>query len=270
MKKRWISAALILTLLVGAALIGCESESNNSTSAETTEATTAAATTAATTAPEETPDSPEDPTQITTPYAASDLNKIIMCDVAKGVSVDVSKNTKLTALLSTVTYLDTKEVRDESASAKYTLSFGEIVLTVCSDSSIVFEGADIGVETKIVAANDAFSYLDSVLIGEALGFGGYNAEQSIEIYKLSGAKAKLEDKAAFIESLNQIQYYKVTDKSDYDAGKYSYKIIINGDDIRVYDNMLTIGEELYLITAGDFDFLNSLTFESSSGDLPWI
>ena len=108
------------------------------------------------------------------------------------------------------------------------------------------------------------------MIGEALGFGGYNAEQSIEVYKAAGAKAKDLDKADFIESLNQIQYYKVTDKSDYDAGKYSYKIIINGDDIRVYDKILTIGEELYLITAGDFDFLKALSFETSSGELPWI
>ena len=60
------------------------------------------------------------------------------------------------------------------------------------------------------------------------------------------------------------------DKADYDTGKYIYKIIINGDDIRVYDNMFTIGDKLYLITAGDFDFLQALSFESSSGELPWL
>ncbi len=278
MKKRWILATLVLILLVNVALIGCDKENNDSSSTgttATTEATTTAATTTATVAETtdpttEAPDSPADPVQITTPYTSSDLGKITMCDIAKGVSVDVSRNTKLTALLSTVTYSDTKASRDESATAKYTLSFGEIVLTVYSDSSIGFEGTSIDTDTKIIASDDAFEYLESILTGDALGFDGYNAEQSIEIYKASGAKAKLEDKAAFIASLNQIQYYQTVDKAYYDTGKYIYKIIINGDDIRVYDNMFTIGDKLYLITAGDFDFLQALSFESSSGELPWL
>ena len=267
MKKRWLSAALVLILLISTALIACDNENNESS---VTTAATTATVTEATTANTETPDSPEAPVQIKAPYTTSDLSKITMCDIAKGVSVDVSHNTKLATLLSTVTYLDTKEVRDESATVKYTLSFGEIVLSVYSDASIGFEGVDVGVDTKIVASNDAFDYLDSVLTGDALGFSGYNAEQSIEVSKAAGAKAKIDDKAAFIASLNQIQYYKTADKSDYDTSKHSYKILIGGDDIRVYDNMFTIGDELYLVTAGDFDFLKSLSFESSSGELPWL
>ena len=269
MKKRWILATLALILLISVALIACDSEKNEPSSTATT-ATTTATVTEATTATTKAPDSPAAPIQITSPYTSSDLGKITMCDITKGVSVDVSHNTKLTTLLSTVTYIDTKASRDESATAKYTLSFGEIVLTVYSDSSIGFTGTSIDADAKIIVSDDAFEYLDSILTGEALGFDGYNAEQSIEVYKASGAKAKLEDKAAFIESLNQIQYYQTEDKSDYDTSKYIYKIIIGDDDIRVYDNMFTIGDKLYLITAGSFDFLQSLSFESSSSDLPWL
>ena len=261
MIKRWILATLVLTLLINVALIGCEKEDNDIPSAETTTTTTA---------PAGTPDSPESPVQITTPYTSSDLSKIVMCDMAKGVCVDVSRNTRLATLLSTVTYSDTKELRDASATAKYALSFGEIVLTVYSDSSIGFTGTSINAEAKIVASNGSFEYLDSIVTGEALGFGGYNAEQSIEIYKASGAKAKLSDKADFITKLNQIQYYQTADKADYNTGSYVYKIVIGGDNIFVYDNMFTAGDNVYLITAGSFDFLKSLSFESSSGELPWL
>ena len=261
MMKRWLLVTLVLTLLINVALIGCEKESNNVHSPGTTTTTTA---------PDGTPDSPKDPVQITAPYTTSDLSKIVMCDIAKGVCVDVSRNTKLTTLLSTVTYTDTKEVRDASATAKYTLSFGEIVLTIYSDSSIGFTGTDIDADAKIVTSSDSFAYLDSIVTGEVLGFSGYNADQSIEIYQAAGPKAKLSDKADFIAKLNQIQYYQATDKSDYDTSNYIYKIIIGGDDIRVYDNMFTLGDKIYLITAGNFDFLKSLSFESSSGELPWL
>lgn len=267
MKKRWLLASLALILVISIALISCDNENNES---PVTTAATTATVTEATTAPTETPNSPEEPVKIATPYEISDLSKITMCDISKGVSVDVSLNTKLSTLLSTVVYYNAKESRDESATAKYTLSFGEIVLTVYSDSSIGFEGTSIDADTKILASEDALDYLDGVLTGESLGFDGYNAEQSIEIYKAVGSKAKLDDKVAFIASLNQIQYYKATDKSDYDTSKYSYKILIGGDDIRLYENMFTIGDNVYLITAGNFDFLKSLSFETSSGELPWL
>lgn len=269
MKKKWISATLVLILLAGAALVGCDNAKDDDSSAATTAATTAEATTVATTTTE-TSDSPDAPKQIATPYATSDLGKIIMCDIAKGVSVDVSRNTKLVSLLSTVTYYDTKVPRDESATAKYTLAFGEITLTVYSDSSIGFEGVSIDANAKIVASDGAFDYLGTLLTGDALGFEGYNAEQSIEVYKAAGAKAKDLDKADFIAKLNQIQYYQASDKADYDTSKYLYKIIINGDDIRVYENMFTVGDNAYLITSGNFDFLKALSFETSSGKLPWI
>lgn len=269
MKKRWLTATLALILLVSVALVACEKENNDSVSTGTTAATTAATTTVATTTTE-TPDSPDAPTQIASPYTKSDLNKIIMCDVVSGVSVDVTRNTKLITLLSTVTYNAAKEARDESATAKYTLAFGEIVLTVYSDSSIGFEGTIIDADTKILASEDALDYLDGVLTGESLGFERYNAEQSIEVYKSTGAKAKDLDKADFIAKLNQIQYYQSTNKSDYDTSKYLYKIIIGGDDIRLYENMFTLGDNVYLITAGNFDFLKSLSFETSSGELPWL
>ena len=268
MKKRWLLASLALILLISIALISCDNE-NNAPSSTTTAATTATVT-EATTAPTETPNSPEEPVKIATPYEISDLSKITMCDISKGVSVDVSLNTKLSTLLSTVTYYNAKESRDESATAKYTLSFGEITLTVYSDSSIGFTGTAIDADAKIITSDGAFDYLENILSGEALSFDGYNAEQSIEIYKAVGSKAQLDDKAAFIASLNQIQYYKATDKSDYDTSKYSYKILIGGDDIRVYENMFTIGDELYLVTAGDFNFLKSLPFVSSPGELPWL
>ncbi|MBO7249930.1 MAG: hypothetical protein J6V42_01500 [Clostridia bacterium] len=263
MMKRLILTTLVLMLLISTALIGCEKESNDVSSPGTTTTTT-------TTAPDVTPDSPEDPVQITTPYTTSDLDKIIMCDIVEGVCVDVSRNTKLVALLSTVTYSDTKELRDEAATTKYTLSFGEILLTVYSDYSIGFMGTSIDVNARIVTSDNDFKYLDSIVTGEVLGFGGYNADQSIEIYNATGAKAKLADKADFIAKLNQIQYYQTAAKSDYDTSKYLYKIIIGGDDIRVYDNMFTVGDNIYLITAGNFDFLKLLSFESSSGELPWL
>ena len=268
MKKRWLTAALALILVMGIALVACDKENNEDAAEATTETT--AATTTATTTPTEAPDAPDAPTEIATPYAESDLSKIIMCDVVSGVSVDVSRNTKLTALLSTVTYSDTKESRDESATAKYTLAFGEIVLTVYSDSSIGFEGTSTSFDTKIVASDYAFDYLDGILTGEVLGFEGYNAEQSIEIHKATGAKAKDLDKADVIANLSQIRYYKTSDKSDYDTSNFLYKIIIGGDDIRVYENMFTVGDNVYLITAGNFDFLKALSFETSSGELPWL
>ena len=269
MKKRWITAVLALILVMSVAFVACDKENNDDSSAATTAATTAEATTVATTTTE-TPDSPDAPKQIATPYATSDLGKITMCDIAKGVSVDVSRNTKLVSLLSTVTYYDTKVPRDESATAKYTLAFGEITLTVYSDASIGFDGASTEVDTKIVASDGAFDYLGTLLTGDALGFGGYNVEQSIEVYKAAGAKAKDLDKADFIAKLNQIQYYQASDKADYDTSKYLYKIIIGGNDIRVYENMFTVGDNAYLITAGNFDFLKALSFETSSGELPWI
>ena len=146
MKKRWLLASLALILVISIALISCDNE-NNAPSSTTTAATTATVT-EATTAPTETPNSPEEPVKIEAPYEISDLSKITMCDISKGVSVDVSLNTKLSTLLSTVTYYNAKESRDESATAKYTLSFGEITLTVYSDSSIGFTGTSIYVDSN--------------------------------------------------------------------------------------------------------------------------
>ena len=57
----------------------------------------------------------------------------------------------------------------------------------------------------------------------------------------------------------------------YDA-KFSMKTInIDGTIIGIYNsNMIIINDDLYIVTEGNFDFLDEIKFNTSSGWLPWV
>jgi hypothetical protein len=130
---------------------------------------------------------------------------------------------------------------------------------------VIYDGGD-----KYPVGPALLSYLNSLFVGE-VGSLDATLGENAKVYDDRGYVAKIEDAAAFLEDLNGVDVIRLCDASDFTFGTADYRIETGHDSIKIYGDIIVIGEMAYAVVAGDFGFLSDLDFSSSSGGfLPWI
>lgn len=217
---------------------------------------------------------PSDFVEISTPYAAEDLQTVLFTDENKDLTVNVSDNQHLKDLLLSVQYYEVPEYSQKNVleEVQYTLAFANLELQVGQDGFVGF--VTESETTAALVVRDEFAYLSTILGGAVASFNGYTGAQSVEVYNAKNEKGEISDKAAFLQSFSALQFVKLNNKAHYAIGDKGYAIKIDNDEISVYEKYVVAGEELYLLYQGDFEFLKGITFDSSTnssgGWLPWI
>lgn len=220
------------------------------------------------------PERPSDLVKISTPYTAENLQTILFTDKAKDLTVNVSDNQHLKDLLLSVEYYQVPQYSQESGldNVEYTLTFVNGGIKIGENGYVGFVAGDATSEALVV--RDEFAYLANIIGGEVTSIEGYTATQNIEVLNANNAEGELSDKAAFLQSLSALRFVKLNNKDHYAIGNKGYVIKIDNDEISVYEKYVVVGEDLYLLYQGDFEFLKGITFDSSTnssgGWLPWI
>ena len=219
-------------------------------------------------------DRPNDFVKMTTPYGAEDLQTVLFTDENKDLTVNVSDNQHLKSLLLSVEYYEVPEHSQENALAdvQYTLTLANMELQIAQEGVVGFV-TDSETTTALVV-RDEFAYLATILGGDVISMDGYTATQTVEVTNAENKQGEITDKTAFLQSLSALRFVKLNNKAHYAIGDKGYTIKIDNDEIFVYQKYVVIGEELYLLCQGNFEFLGGITFGSSStssgGWLPWI
>ena len=199
-------------------------------------------------------------------YATGDLESVIFTDVKKGISIDLSANGVLKSGLMSAKY-NSDEKQINVGEAIYELKIDGKSLFVYSENVVSYNGSD-----KYPCREfDVLAYLDGLIVGDAVQLNGYAADASVNVKNNVGAVAKIDDKAEFFAELAKVKTVKLARVADYTISEATYKITIGDQTIEICGGYLKIGEDLYAVIEGNFDFLSSYTFASSSGGfLPWI
>lgn len=208
--------------------------------------------------------------EVTITYTESNLNNVSLTINELDITLDLSNNSYLkTLLLSIKLYKNNDNANLGDRTSKYGLSFSNYEFTIYDDKTICY------IDNKneydnLVVENDAFDYLDSLFDGSVFNFNNYTLDNTIKVINSKSDSADITEKTEFLSNLKQVKCLKLENKDHYQLGDLKYQIFISEDVIKVYGNLVTINEELYIVTEGNFDFLNNIKFSSSSGWLPWI
>lgn len=243
MKKRWTAA--VAAALVACCFVGCM------TACE--------------------PNDGDEPAKLYAPYYEEDLETITFTDMGSALVLNMSANTHLKTLLLQTEYYEYAydESQMETGREKYRLSLQEIELEIYEGGVVRFVYGEADA-TAAVVKNNEFAYLDTMLVGGEAAFGGYTAEQTLTVKNAEDAEATVLDKEDFLTSLNDVLFVKLKDKAHYQTGEKKYTVTIGEDTIIFYDNFADKNGELYVLSQGDYGFLSSLQFDTSSGWLPWL
>ena len=214
----------------------------------------------------------EDSLQITTPYGAENLKTVFFTDTEKALTVDVSENTQLQALLLGVKYYKPEAVdvsQFAQMAVKYTVSLQGMDLQI-HDSGVVCFLFEDGTEQNVVVLQNEFAYLETLIEGNVFSFEGYTAEQTVQVFNDGNGEGTIADKQAFLDALKGMRFVKLNNKEHYQIGTKGYTIRIDEDEIAVYKKHVVFNGDLYVVYEGDFDFLKDIKFDASSGWLPWL
>ncbi len=201
------------------------------------------------------------------PYKGESLQKMVLMDVSRELTVDVSGNNHLKTFLAEVEYFTHEE--GEMGEVKYILALKDMDLRVMEGGVLNFV-AEGEVIASLTASDDVFSYLDTLFEGGMYALNGYTADQTVQVFNGSNAEAELTDKEGFLTNLQGVTLIKLTNKAHYETGDATYTIKIGDDIIVVYEVYVTVNGNLYGVCQGNFNFLKVLKFNVSSGELPWL
>ncbi len=220
------------------------------------------------TPPEDNP--PEDTPPVSGPtafaYTMDDLASVKINYIENNITLDLSANTELKQFLCNLRYDAAEQVSDDTPVTKYILTFGGNTLTVLEGGIARYNG-----DEAVAVMDEDFSYLDGLVAGEVENFKEYSADLEIKAYNHQNFSCEVADKEAFLENLNKVKFVKLSNKEHYALERENYKINIGEDTIKIHGSLVVLGEELFAVCEGDFNFLAKLTYKSdSSGFLPWI
>ena len=204
------------------------------------------------------------------PYAESDLEEILLTIISKERVLDLSNNNQLRELLLTTKfYRFTEKIEPGPREAKYVLMFGNHELTIYDNGYICYAGPDTEID-YLFTLNNEFDYLDTLYESDTLDFNKYTDTQTIKVYNSKNDSVEITEKTDFLNKLKQVKYFKLNNKENFELGDLKYKIQIDEEIINVYSIYMVINDNLYIISEGNFSFLNDIKFSSSSGWLPWL
>lgn len=209
---------------------------------------------------------PQTPSLQTFGYTEEELASVILTDVNKGVSVDVSANGALKVALMNVKY-DPDQKKSDVGGVVYELKLNGKRLYVYPENAVAYDGSD----PYPCLGLDLLAYLSGLLSGEVAQLGGYADSASIKIKNNQGQIAQVSDQTDFFSKLGKVKIIKLARASDYTLPVVDYTVTIGEESVVVCGNYLTVGEDLYGVIEGDFTFFDDYSFASSSdGFLPWI
>lgn len=209
---------------------------------------------------------PETPFLQTFGYTQENVASVIVIDVNKGISVDVSANSVLKAGLMSVKYHPDQK-KSDAGEAVYELKINGKSLYVYPENVVAYDGSDPYpcLEFGVLA------YLDSLFHGDVTQLGGYADSACIKIKNSRGQTAQVSDRTDFFTKLGKVKIIKLARASDYTVPDADYTVTIGEERVVICGNYLTVGEDLYAVIEGNFSFFMEYTFSSSSdGFLPWI
>jgi hypothetical protein len=208
--------------------------------------------------------------KLETPYLSTELGEILLTDTQKSLTVDVSQNAHLRTLLETVEYYEYEQSTADLAPEQigYVIALQTLEINVYSNSLVSFVYND-GTQEYATLLNNEFAYVSTVIKSAIVSFDNYSVDQSMKIKNTKG-EAKEIDKQFIIDELSDVTFVKLGNKDHYELGDFDYTVTVGSDEIVVYENYVTKNGELYRIYEGNFDFLGDLTFDVSSGWLPWL
>lgn len=210
--------------------------------------------------------------EISREYSEKDLETIIL--QYNSLTINLTSNHYVKNLLLSVRYY--KDTRKESGEVDPTfviLLANNKKLGVYDDGSVLYEDEQNEVSSICILSGNDLDVLKNITEGDVIQFNEKEDINKVVVKNFEdlSANVKQEDIKTFIENLNQVKYIKVKDFTQYTIGDFKYKIEINGQTIGVYNNdLIIIGDTLYNVVEGNFDFLKDIQFNTSSGWLPWI
>ena len=264
---------LILCLAAMLLLAGCNKQTSDP-EPDSNPVTTPAATTPAET-PAETPGGTEnDPNAPVTPdpsvpsfgYTQGTISSMTVTDIAKGITVDVSANGVLKAGLMRITY-DPAAKKADAGEAIYELKINGKSLYVYAENVAAYDGSD----AYPCQSFDLLAYLGGLLVGDVIALNHYDTNATLKVQNGTGGTAEISDKPAFFVELGKVNVIKLGYAADYTLPSVAYTVTVGEESMKICGNYLQIGADVYAVTAGNFAFLSTYTFSSSSGGfLPWI
>ena len=197
-------------------------------------------------------------------YTEADLDSLILADLRRGISVDVSANRVLKAGLMDLKY-NSDAKKTDVGEAVYELKINGRSLYIYPENVASYNGS----EAYSCLGFDALAYLDGACAGEVTQLNGFADDVTVKVQKAQGLLVRVNDKPDFFTKLDKVKIIKVANASDYVVPSMEYTVTIGENSIKICGDYLSIGEELYAVVEGDFSFLTKYAFSSSpDGFLP--
>lgn len=209
---------------------------------------------------------PEESTSSSFSYTQGDIGSVILTDVKKDITFDITANGVLFAGLLSIKY-NTDEQATETGDILYELKIDGKQLEIYEGNIAAFDGS-----LKYPCQGfDICDYLSDIFDGEVTQLDGYSTDANIKLRNNKGLSAELGDKSAFLSTLASAKIIKLSAPTDYNISATNYTITIDDVSIKICGDYVMIGEDLYAITEGDFAFLSDYKYSSNSdGFLPWV
>ena len=207
---------------------------------------------------------PTAPEAIDFGFSEEELSTVFYRDIAGDFFIDLSENAVALGILSELSYFDTTDTNHEESVGKFEIAIGTNTITVYNDGTVTY---DNGVnEAKTVEIDgDEFEYFYSITVGNVTSVGQYDNSAEIVVYNSKNMICEIEENEEFFENLNEVKVIKLSNGGDYSLSNEEYKISIDNKVIKIYDDFIKIGSDVYAVLDGDFGFLSELSYYYSSG-----
>ena len=196
-------------------------------------------------------------------YTESDLESIVFHNVTFGITVDLSANTELKNILRNVTY-NSLEKSEGVGEVLFELTIGGKNFNVFDGNEVEYNGGE-----RVPVDIDLINFMSTVIDESgARAFKDYGTDVDIKAYNEKNAFVEVKDaekKEEFLAELAKIELVALNYPAHYTLGNHLYAMQIGEDIIKVYDGYAVVGESLYAVVGGDFDFLADLDYP-----LPWL
>ena len=210
------------------------------------------------------------PTPVTFGFSEDELSEVVFCDFAGGFAIDLSDNNEIKHILSELCYLDGEGEQIPVGGEKYTLSLSNMTFTVFESGAVWYNDGE-NKPKNVVLSDGGLSYLYSVTVGDIHPIGGYDSGSEIKVYNDKNHIAQISNNDEFLQELYKVKVIELSNAGHYSIGEVGYRIAIGDTVIKVFDGYITVGEKLFAMMDGDFEFLSKLSYKAdSSGFLPWV
>ena len=208
---------------------------------------------------------PEDNPNVGFGYTTEDLAEIIVEDKTRDIAVDMSNNDRLRGILTNLTHGTEPAEKHVLRITEFRLIIGGKTMHICEYNMVRYEDGDMYPVDPLLR-----NYLTVLFVGDVRSLDATMGENA-KVYNAKNQVAEISDIPAFLEDLNGLMVIELWEITDFTLDTEDYRIETGHDTIKIYDNIIVIGETAFALVEGDFGFLSELEYSSSSGGyLPWI